>query len=447
MKQFIFLFSILISLYSSVLLADTNDLKKLQTLIDQQHYTQAYNLAYQLGDTESGNPEFDFLYGTAALYSKHYEEATFAFERVLIVQPANHRARLEYARALYLLKEYDSAEAEFDTVLATNPPPNVEQNIKRFLRIIEVSKVLPKTQTSVYARTSGGYDSNVNSATQEELIDIPELGLIQLTDESIQQSSPFFELDAGFNVTKPLTSKFTTFLGVDASTRYNTDATDFNTDLGVIQTGLTYQKNDFAIRIPITLQQLQLDGSAFFRATTVTPELIKIIDTNNRFSVFGQLENQNYPEQPSQNANQVLFGGSWAHLFFGNKLLSLVQLYVGDTDVTDNSAEFNSRTFEGVQFIGQLALSNNHLLYASLGGKYSHYGAVNPLLNPDQVRHDILYSAIVGWDWNFAKNWTLQTKYIYYNNDSAPTGATADLFSYNRHMASMGIEYHFATES
>ena len=60
----------------------------------------------------------------------------FALERVLAAQPNNHSARLELARAYFILEEYARARQEFEAVLALDPPASVVSKIDRFLNAI-----------------------------------------------------------------------------------------------------------------------------------------------------------------------------------------------------------------------------------------------------------------------------------------------------------------------
>ena len=59
-----------------------NVISQMNEMIAQGQYAQAYTLGQaSLFDLE-GDPEFDFLYGLAALESGRPDEAVFAFERI-----------------------------------------------------------------------------------------------------------------------------------------------------------------------------------------------------------------------------------------------------------------------------------------------------------------------------------------------------------------------------
>src|SRR5262245_11197799 len=68
-------------LVSGITLAQSSGtVADLNTLVTNRQYTEAYALALQLQEANEGNPDFDFLYGLAALETGHANEAVFAFE-------------------------------------------------------------------------------------------------------------------------------------------------------------------------------------------------------------------------------------------------------------------------------------------------------------------------------------------------------------------------------
>lgn len=129
--------------------------------------SQAMALAQQhLKDLE-GNVSFDFAYGLAAIDAGFPSHAVFALERVLQHQPDNLRARLELARGYFLLEQFESARIEFNRVLDTNPPENVQNNVNRYLDIIRLRESRYKTTSSFFVEFGGGRDDNVNSAPDD----------------------------------------------------------------------------------------------------------------------------------------------------------------------------------------------------------------------------------------------------------------------------------------
>src|SRR5256885_4902460 len=77
--------------------------ERARRLIEQRQVKQAYELLLPQENVRAGDPEFDHLLGIAALEVGEAERAVFALERVLAVQPNNHVARADIARAYLLL--------------------------------------------------------------------------------------------------------------------------------------------------------------------------------------------------------------------------------------------------------------------------------------------------------------------------------------------------------
>src|SRR3954468_13750200 len=105
-------------------------------LIGERNHQAAYKLLLPQEGARAGDPEFDYLLGVAALDSGNLERAVFALERVLAVQPNNHPARAEIARAYLERGEGDPARKEFEAVRRQPIPDDAKVTIDRFLSAI-----------------------------------------------------------------------------------------------------------------------------------------------------------------------------------------------------------------------------------------------------------------------------------------------------------------------
>ena len=151
---------------------DTDVLHKASQLISKRDYAAAYGLLEPVESDHSGNPEYDMLFGLAAIDSGHVTRGVFALERVLALQPDNANARAQIARAYFLLGEQDAARAEFRNVLNQQPPEDISKVINRYMSAIDKAQGL-KTSYSAYLEGTVGHDSNVNSATTAASVAVP----------------------------------------------------------------------------------------------------------------------------------------------------------------------------------------------------------------------------------------------------------------------------------
>jgi tetratricopeptide (TPR) repeat protein len=109
----------------------------LNDLIATNRYQEAYTLGIQLMDELEGEPEFDFLFGLAAIETGRPNEAVFALERITYTYPDQQRVKLELGRALYLMNDLPGSREMFNEVLATNPADNIRANIQVFIDLID----------------------------------------------------------------------------------------------------------------------------------------------------------------------------------------------------------------------------------------------------------------------------------------------------------------------
>lgn len=75
-----------------------------------------------------------FLRGLAQQQSGQHTAAQANYATILRSRPDANRVRLELARSYFETGDYSAARREFQSVLRRSPPPQVAQNIERFLR-------------------------------------------------------------------------------------------------------------------------------------------------------------------------------------------------------------------------------------------------------------------------------------------------------------------------
>ena len=90
------------------------------SLLKSQDLSDAYQLALQSQFNNEGDPRFDYAFGAAARANNQLNQAVFAFERVLQVQPNAIDARIALAMSYYDLGNLDAAEKELTTLQSFN---------------------------------------------------------------------------------------------------------------------------------------------------------------------------------------------------------------------------------------------------------------------------------------------------------------------------------------
>ena len=147
--------------------------------------------------TDEGETEREFLEGLNSYAGKDYRRAELMFQRILDRDPRLLRVRLELARTLFMEKKDEQADYHFRLAAAEHPPAQVARNIARFREAIRARRAWRFNVDVGFAP-----DSNINSATDKQTIDIGGLP---------------FQLDPGGRAR----SGIGLFAGGDASVRLN----------------------------------------------------------------------------------------------------------------------------------------------------------------------------------------------------------------------------------
>lgn len=191
---------------------------QMKQMIEQKRAEDAYQLGLKHPEL-LGETYFDYIFGTAAVDAGRPSVGVLALERVLLNNPNNDVARLELARAYFVLGEYQRSREEFETVKQHNPPPGAVVTINQYLDAIKEKESATKISGGVFAEIGGGWNSNVNTAAAINNLILPIFGPVQLADGSKPQSSGFSYYSAGGQVNVPITRDVVTFANVNASSQ------------------------------------------------------------------------------------------------------------------------------------------------------------------------------------------------------------------------------------
>jgi len=242
--------------------AEIPELAPLNELISQNRFADAYTLSQELADEWEGEPEFDFLYGMAALETGNSNEAVFAFERLVRTYPDQQRIKLELARAFFEQNNLSASRDMFNQVLATNPTENVRENIETFLTAIDNRENALSSQFNWYLSSAIGNDSNINSATELGVISTP-IGDIELNPNGQSIDDNFLDLAAGGSFIKPLSKISSINVNANYSQHNNADSNSF--DLDVLAADANYARIFDTTRVTggVRAQLVDLDGQKF----------------------------------------------------------------------------------------------------------------------------------------------------------------------------------------
>ena len=160
-------------LFSQTTSTDTT-LDEALELYKQEKYDQAFDAFLLLVDKDLASVELTFHLARSAFKAKKYSEAIAAYERILIMHPNHHLAKLELARTHFYIDQYKLSSKYFNEVLQANPPLQVKINIAKYIKKIK-KKYEPNSITGVL-QVGTTYDSNINGASTVDTFYVPAFG-------------------------------------------------------------------------------------------------------------------------------------------------------------------------------------------------------------------------------------------------------------------------------
>ena len=245
-------------------LALPDPMTTLVALVNEQQWQAARVVADELRERFEGLPRYDLYSGLIQMHEGAYDEAIFSFERVLIFEPNQHRARLELGRAYYLTGNFYRAREALQQVLAVNPPESVRQRVQLILSRIDRAERRQRLQTHVGGTLLMGWDSNANTGSQlTGPLDSNLLNLTELTDASQAISSPYLQWTFATGAYDPTSQRSGRQFSVELSNKnFINDALPDSSALAL--TGQVLQQSEqWRTRIPVSAQWGWLNGQSW----------------------------------------------------------------------------------------------------------------------------------------------------------------------------------------
>ncbi|MEA2018791.1 MAG: surface lipoprotein assembly modifier [Campylobacterota bacterium] len=178
-------------IYSSLF---SDNLNTAIDLFKQNKFQKSIEILEKLSQNDLSNKKVNFYLARSYYEIKDYEQALIYFERIIISNENDLRARVELAQTYLMLGlDYDALE-NFNYVLNNDIPLNVKKNIENKIKHIENKK-----QKSSFKTTFGfgyTYDNNINNITDVKNFDTPNFQNLTITEKQIEDTNILLLLNA-----------------------------------------------------------------------------------------------------------------------------------------------------------------------------------------------------------------------------------------------------------
>ncbi len=433
-------------LYATTSVAADIDINTLQQLVERGQSQQAWQYASEHRERYEGDPGYDYLYGIAAIDSGRASEGVFALERVVMLQPDNHAARLELARGYFILEEYARSRQEFETVLGYQPPAPVRAKIDRYLAAIKLREGRYNTTTASFVELGLGTDSNVNSgpesanAFSQYLGFDPIFGADSVSPSSLETDDSFTDATANFSIRSPMTARSSLFGSLTANLRSHSEASEFDTSTLTAKGGMQYKRASDAYILSLTLQQFRLDGQDYRKFSGVNAIWKRNLSQKTTLNTAVQYASSDFAGQAYRNARTLTLSGGLSTSF--NIALTPVayfNLYLADDSAQEDSTNAEAKTsrdYFGLRLGTVLNTSASTSTHISLSLQQSEYGAADTSLVVPIVREDDYSNVLIDFNWLLSKRWKMIAQYSTTRNRS-----TLNTGDYSRQQFMLSVRY------
>ncbi len=408
---------------------------------EQGDIAGAYSTLADLLREYPADEDVNFAFGLLAIERGRPSLGILAFERVLSMHPTNHRARLELARAYYLIGQWEQARQQFNQVLDHDPPQTVRDTIYAYLRDIKRNK--PGWRFHRHIETGVLYDSNVNSGPRSLTVGIAPLTIggirydeLRVDPVSAPQSAwggfGAFTLRARYDATR---REGLSFDGqVRGYANCLIDASDFNISGLRAGGGPRFDRNRHTVHVPLNIEHIQQGESSLATLTGLYPT--HHFRYTPEWSLFGKatIEHRNFAGRSERDGFLAAFDEQLIrHFGFRSRHRAAIGFRLGrefaDADIYSNTE---------IETALRLALWQSPRLhfFADATARYREYDE-RELLAP-ATRRDVQWGVTTGIAHFFTPRWGTDIVIQYTENDSS-----FDLYDFTRYTATWSIGYEF----
>jgi len=258
---------------------DQNDIaiyNEALSFFEKRDYKKSFELLSQIYLRHLTNENINFYLARSAFEIESYDFALSAYERILIAQPNNLRAKLEAARTLFHLKSYKSAKKEFNEIAKLNLPDSVRINVERYRGLLE--KLTQKKSLNGMVMAGLAYDSNANNGALENSYYLPLIN--DVLPSAAQRSDTAHQEVAVLNYIRGINDNFSLKNSAMAFAKTMTQQSDKNVVLLGWTPSLLYSRKNFGAEFGVGYNTMWFGSDSYLTTYMINPKLnYKIDDT------------------------------------------------------------------------------------------------------------------------------------------------------------------------
>ena len=440
-------------LWSATVVANPALLRDAQQLLAASNPKQAYMILVAQQDQLSGNVEFDYLLGVAALDSGKTDEAIIAFERVLQIDPKNAGARLDLARAYFNHGSMDLAKANFLELKASNPPPAALAAIEKYLAAIRARQTQTANVFSAWGETALGYDSNLTGVPTDFTSAVASafnLTGVNPTGNSIKRKAPYVAAAVGVDYSHALRAGWAAFVGGEARGRAYRHESDFKSVSAEARAGASWIAGQQQLRFTGGYNRFNQDGLAPGEPRPTNDRSTALVAADYRYALNDRQQwnvgltgsRVKFLTNNIEDFNATTVTAGYTHSFerTGSPLLQLNGFYSRDEAVRKlaDGVSDKSKRVTGARSYFQYSLTENLAWFNGLGFSVRRDESAFARATQIAIGRDRLGDITLGVTWRFQPKCAMRAQWFGSRNDS-----NIAIYDFTRHEVSSAIRCDF----
>ncbi|NJR72244.1 MAG: tetratricopeptide repeat protein [Gammaproteobacteria bacterium] len=436
--------------------ANTKLFDEAKRLIAAMNAKQAYKILIVEQDKLSGNVEYDYLLGLAAVDSGKIDEAIIAFERVLSKEPNNAGAQLDLARAYFNAGSFDLAEGTFLKLRTLNPPASALVAIDKYLAAISDRRRAARRMVSAWGEMTLGYDTNLTgvpndftSAIQQSF-NIPG---VSPTGNSIKRRAPYVGAAVGVDALFPITDNWNGYVGGDIRGRGYRQEGEFNSGAADVRASAIWsqaQNNRNQVRLNAVFNAFAQDGDApgdpqpkNDRRTAIAGADWRIsLTPSHQLTLSASGAQTRFPANKIEDFNSTIASVALLTTFDGKAAPILQLTAYGTRDKAVNKladgVSDKSKKIAGLRAYGQINQTEKLSLFSAIGYATRTDDSGFARATTVEFGRDKLADVTIGVNWRFQDRCSMRAQV-----QSSKNSSNIAIYDYQRHEVSSTIRCEF----
>lgn len=395
----------------------------LHNKMNEWQHQEVYDQLQPLELHFAGDAGYDYVFGLAALRNGYPAEASWALERLVLVQPTNQRGKLALAQAYMEMGRFNSSQRLIDEVMNSEPSPAVKSAADGLQARLDKARAPKRFTLTSRLDAAVGYDSNVSSASDNP------------------PGSVFSDLSARQRLNWQYSDPLSFYAGYRVRDNRPYAESDYIRQNLNVQLGAEYRAGQWLAGVEPAFGKGWKDGKGEFSEAGLGLNGVYLLPDSTAVLGFMNVTQMSYDQNADKgNDGRIyLLGGGWVG-GVSTPLRWPVNLVATGfylrTDLPDSpTGDFNSL---GTNLNASLVYNPDWTFTAQAGLSLRDYSCSNGQTACDADRMDTLFNLGVGARYQFLPNLLVEPQ-ISYNQQFSDIPNSA----FNRITARVSVRYDF----